>query len=344
MRNLCIRLVLPLLLTSLMACEKEDVPVVLPPPGDLVRMTAVLGSNYDQQVYVSLVQGKVENAQLAAYDLAFESHGDGCHIYLNTGKLMFAARSGNHDFQVADSSGVQWKTDVPHLNGDSTAFGRWWPTNPSQQNSVCSEVFFIDRGVLNHTGSDRYRKFQVIDNSDTAYVVRFSGLESTAVIHELTIPRKSSDALVYLSFNGNGQIVPQAPALNDWDFVLTRYTHIYYSEPSTSPYRHYPVVGGQLNIWNGTAGSMIEKDSTPFYMPFSDFSIGDTASIGFTCRADVIGYDWKYYDFSVGRFFMAPYCYYVIRASDGLYYKLRMLDFYDQNGTKGTVTFEYQRI
>jgi hypothetical protein len=29
---------------------------------------------------------------------------------------------------------------------------------------------------------------------------------------------------------------------------------------------------------------------------------------------------------------------------NGIYYKLRMLDFYDQNGIKGTVTFEFQRI
>lgn len=342
--NTCIRIVFVLFLAAVVACEKEDVPVALPPPGNLVRMTAVLGSNYDQQVYVSLIQGKVENAPLTAYDLAFEASGTSFHIYLNTGKLMFAGRSGTQSFQSADSTCVQWRTDTPNLYGDSTAFGRWWPNNPGQQNSVCSEVYFIDRGVLNHTGADRYRKFQVIEYSDSAYVVRFSGLEPGAVSHQLTVPRNSSDALVYLSFNGNGQVVQQAPSLNNWDFVLTRYTHIYYNEPATSPYRHYPVVGGQLNVWSGTAGSMIEKDSTPFYVPFVDFSIGDTNSIGFTCKADVIGYDWKYYDFSVGRFFMAPFCYYVIRASDGLYYKVRMLDFYDQNGTKGTVTFEYQRI
>lgn len=338
------RYVLILMVAVLASCEKEDVPVVLPPPGDLVRMTAVLGSNYEQQVYVSLVQGKVQTAALAAYDLAFEACGDGFNIYLNTGKLMFAASSGTSDFQSADSIGVAWKTDAPHLDGDSTAFGRWWPSISGQQNNVCSEVFFIDRGVLAHTGMDRFRKFQVIDHSDSAYVVRFAGLDPGAPEHVITISRNTSSALAYLNMNGSGQVVQQSPSLNSWDFVLTRYTHIYYNEPATSPYRHYPVVGGQLNIWNGTEGAMIEKDSTPFYTPFSEFSIEDTALIGFTRNADVIGYDWKYYDFSVGRFFMAPYCYYVIRASDGLYYKVRMLDFYDGNGTKGTVTFEYQRI
>jgi hypothetical protein len=344
MRNVVRRLTFVLVLFVLASCEKEDVPVVLPPPGNLVRLTAVLGNNYDQQVYVSLVQGRVESAPLAAYDLALESQGDARCIYLNTGKLMFAACAGTFDFQSADTSGLQWKTDVPALEGDSTAFGRWWSNNSGQQNITGSDVFFVDRGALNHTGSDRYRKFQVVSHSDTAYVVRFSRIESGAVVHELTIPKNPSSALVYLSFNASGQIVNQAPSLNNWDFVLTRYTHIYYSEPVTSPYRHYPVVGGQMNIWNGTAGSMIEKDSTPFYLPFADFTISDTASIGFTRKADVIGYDWKYYDFSVGRFFMAPFCYYIIRASDGLYYKMRMLDFYDENGTKGTVTFEYQRI
>ena len=77
---------------------------------------------------------------------------------------------------------------------------------------------------------------------------------------------------------------------------------------------------------------------------FSEIAISDTAALNLTTRADVIGYDWKYYNFDAGVYTIVPGMNYVIRDRDGFYYKLRFVDFYNNTGEKGNPVFEYVRL
>ncbi|MBL7924941.1 MAG: HmuY family protein [Bacteroidia bacterium] len=325
-----------------LSCQKEDSPVILPPPGPVQQLVAAMGSNYDDQVYVSLSKGIVHTAPYRAYDLMFEASATGYHIFLNSGKLMFACRTGNTDFFGADSVNASWLVDAEHLDGDSTAIGNWWSA-ASIGPTGYSEVFVIDRGRADHTGNDRFRKLQVLSADDTHYEIRFSAMDNSGLT-VMNIPKNPAYSLMYLSFDNNGTLVQQAPPASDWDFVFTKYTHVYFDEPPGSPFRYYPVCGALLNKWRETTGMVMLKDSTPGYVPFADCAYTLANTYQFSTDADVIGFDWKYYDFGNSCYYITPDLYFVMKDQDGLYYKMRMVDYYDQNGNKGTITLQYQRM
>lgn len=171
----------------IVSCQKEDEAVVLPAPGDAKTMVASMGVNYDNQIYVSLTHDTVYAANYRNFDLAFEANATGRHIYLNGAKYMFLSHSGTTNITVADSAGANWKVDAEQLDDDSTAFGLWWQ-NASLPPAPESEVMIIDRGIIDHTGSDRFRKIQVIEADDLHYKVRYCKLDNSG-LNELTIPK-----------------------------------------------------------------------------------------------------------------------------------------------------------
>ena len=75
-----------------------------------------------------------------------------------------------------------------------------------------------------------------------------------------------------------------------------------------------------------------------------DISAENVAALEYTTRADVIGYDWKYYDFDAGVYTIVPDMNYVIRDREGFFYKFRFVDFYSDLGVKGYPTFEFVRL
>ncbi|CAN5632273.1 hypothetical protein BH11BAC2_BH11BAC2_18140 [soil metagenome] len=326
---------------ALISCQKEDTAVVLPPPGNVKQMTVVMGPNYDNQIYVSLSQGTAVTRPYRPYDLAFEASESGIRLYVNDGKLMFVANTHSSDMLTADSTGKEWAVDQEHYHPDSSAFRTWW-NNASLINGG-SEVFVVDRGRYDFTGANRFRKIQIVSVDDSSYHIRYSKYDNSELA-DFTIPKNHDYSLMYFSFDSGGQMVNQGPAKNDWDLLFTKYTHIYFEEPIGSPFRYYSVNGAILNVWNNTSGSMLKKDSLPNYEVFDTLKYANVSNYNFSNDAAVIGFDWKYYDFNNSRYYIRPDQYYIIKDKDGLYYKIRMLDFYDQQGFKGTITFEYQRI
>lgn len=335
MRNLLLYFALIFLFTS---CEKEDVAIKLPPPGNLQLMTANMGSYYDNQVYVDFETGSQKTVPYRLYDLAFEASPAGYRIYLNTGKFMFVATTASNDLALADSTAQLWQTEPDNLYDDSTAFSNL--NLPGNTNA--GPVYIIDRGRTEHFGSTRWRKMQVLWVNATEYRIRFSMYNNTQVT-EFTIPKNPDYSLMYFSFENNGKMVEVAPKKNNWDVVFTKYTHIYLSEAVNSPYRFYLVCGALLNRWSENENAIAKKDSTPLYKPFTDITAADIGNFNFSKNAAEIGFEWKNYDFNLG-YTIYPDKYYMLKDPSGYYYKIRFIDFYDDQGNKGAATFEYQRI
>jgi hypothetical protein len=77
---------------------------------------------------------------------------------------------------------------------------------------------------------------------------------------------------------------------------------------------------------------------------FLEMDINDIADLEFSTRADLIGYDWKYYNFDAGVYTIVEDMHYVIKDRDAYFYKLRFVDFYSDEGVKGYPTFEFVRL
>jgi hypothetical protein len=79
-----------------------------------------------------------------------------------------------------------------------------------------------------------------------------------------------------------------------------------------------------------------------FSKPFEEVTFDDIATSDFRADIDVIGYDWK--TFNGSGFETHPEQVYLVKTTEGLYYKLRFVDFYNSQGDKGTPTFEVQAL
>jgi len=317
----------------IVGCQKEDTAVILPAPGDMSNSIATMGPNYLNQVYFDFGTGKQHTVDYRIYDLAFESSANGFRIYLNTGKLMFVCHTGETNFNAADTSGKQWRTDSNQLDDDSTAIGDWKSNG---------EVIVIDRGRAENYGVERWRKLKVISVDANSYNIEYQTYNSS-VIHQFQLIKDPDYSLVYFSFDNDGQQVSVSPKKDSWDIVFTKFTHTYYDEPITSPFKYYLVTGAILNKWNNELNTSVKKDSTIGYKPFVDVIASDINSYPLSAGATIIGFDWKYFDFNLG-YIIYPDRFYLLKDELGFYYKIRFLDFYDSTGNKGSATFEYQRL
>lgn len=334
-RTLCC---LIFLLPFIVSCEKEETPFVLPPPGELQSMSASMGVSYNDQVYVDFKTGQQKVVPYRSYDLAFEASTEGYRIYLNTGKFMFVAHTGDTSMSAADSSGKVWRTETEHLFDDSTAFGDY--RDPSGMSTGVTYV--IDRGRTEHFGSVRWRKFKVVEVTKSQYKIRFSNYNNTGVV-DFIIPKNPEYSLMYFTFDNGGAVVEVAPKKTDWDVVFTKYTYTYQTEPLSSPFRYYLVTGALLNKWSGCSNEQYRKDSTAAYVPFETFDASHLSNVSFNSLAGKIGFSWKDYDFNLG-YVIIPDRYYLLKDTEGFVYKIRFYDFYDDQGNKGTAKFEYKRI
>ncbi len=325
----------------LSSCMKEDEAITLPLPGNVKQMSAVMGNNYETQIFVNLETGATVSRPYKAYDLAFEASAQGMRIYLNSGKYMFACNSNSTVITNSDSTGKEWNIDDEQLLDDSLSMKYYWQT-PSF-NSDGSNVYIIDRGKPEHTGSARWRKFKVLSVSSAEYKICYSKYDNSAY-DTAVIAKDPNYALMYFNFDTPHQLVQQAPPSSDWDVVFTKYTHVFFEEPVGSPFRYYPVCGSLSNIWKGTQGLRQQKDSVVNYIPMDQCNYNAIANANFSKAADIVGYNWKYYDFNDAHYHVYSDLYFVVKSSLGYYYKVKMVDFYSQQGDKGTVTFESQRM
>ena len=329
MRNL---LILLLLILTVHSCFKEEEKVLPHEQGDLTEGQVAMGANYGTQVFFDLNSNAVVSSNaLIDWDLSFESANGGWIIYLNTAKFMLAGNSFdtlfNADLNVEE---LNMKFDKSDGNRDSTAIGPWFEVS---EDSAWSHryVYLVDRGG-DEQGAPQGLKKVRFDISGDAYAVHYANTDNsqdTSVI----ITRDPVEARIYFSFE-NG-IMDIAPESDRWSLFFTRYTTMLVTDEGED----YPyLVAGVLLNPNGVEAA---RDTIH---PFMDLNSDDIASLEFTTRADIIGYDWKDYNFDAGIYTIVPDMNYVIRDRDGYYYKLRFVDFYNDQGVKGYPKFEFVRL
>lgn len=329
MRNLSI---IVLLLLSLQSCFKEEALITPHEQGDLEEGQAALGSYYETQVYFDLYNNEeVSNSSINDFDLSFESSGEGWIIRLNSAKFMLAGNSHDTVF-TADliQDELDMKFDTSDGNPDSTALGAWYEITEDSSWSR-HEVYLVDLGSDREGSSLGQKKVQfgMLGND---YLLRYANMDNSGDTLVLIVRDPSKDQ-VYYSFDMG--FVDIAPAPDQWSLLFSKYTTMLVTDEGED--YPYLVVGILLNP-NEVAASL---DTIHDFM---NMTRDDIADLEFTSQADVIGYDWKYYNFDAGVYTIVQDMNYVIRDRDGFFYKLRFVDFYSDEGVKGYPTFEFVRL
>lgn len=307
------------------SCLKDDVAVLLPAPGNSQLFSVSLQENYEHQVYFQLKTQDTLGNDYFKWDLAFEAADTGNGCWMNGGKLELIGNTATTDFeQVKDTAGY-------HLFIDSSDWGKKNSMIGTIENKV-GNVFIIDRGYK-HSNPLRFFKFQFLQNTSTFYEIKFSPL-ADSITTIVKIYKNNAYSYRYFSFDNGGSTLEIEPVKLGWDLQFTRYRVLYSVNGAPFPYL---VVGVLIN----NANTKVCVDSTADYQSVN-YEFAKTKVL--SSARDALGYEWKYFDFSTQKYKVRTNYIYIIKDGDGVYWKLRFLDFYNALGKKGFPKFEFQRL
>jgi hypothetical protein len=315
---------------SLSACNKKDKAIVLPPQNGGSYLQTNMGENYENQFFIDLSTRKiVYTSPINNWELAFESNGNSNGIFLNGGKNMACYNTHDTNFSTIsenDTSKTDFKWSYDKACGliDSNAIGKW--ANGFNTNN---DVYIVK---LNNSGKD-LSKLRILSSDLFQYIIEVGDINSSFPA-KITIPKNEYLNYTYFSFYTLSTVENVEPAKKNWDITLTRYNNTFYDQ---KPALNYVVVGCLLNPSNTVA----YKDSLTDYNKITKQFAEATA---YSKHRDVIGFNWKKYDFGVGTYTIAPNYNYIIKTQDDRYFKLRFLDFYSATGVKGSPKFEFQPL
>ena len=315
--------IITLLLTS---CEKDEIPVEAPTAGLVESDEVDMQSDYRNQLFYDLELGRVVSENLKTdWDLGFECTADGWHVITNTAKAMKCAKTEFTEFnQNIDLENLDWNWDVPSGNLDSTAIENWTLTP--------DKIMILDRG-FDWTGTPQgYTELKLLSYSDTEYRLEFSTTDSETV-YEFTVSKNSAKNFQCLSLDSEGSLSEIQPDRTHWDLLFTQYLAALSDGENIISYL---VVGVITNHETSYAQQV-------YNVEFDEIDLEMASGLDFNSKIDNIGYDWKFFDFNEG-YLTYTNKHYVIKDAEGIYFKLRFLDFYNLDGEKGHPNFELQRL
>lgn len=312
------------------ACEKPETPITLPPKGNAQVDRVDMGEDYENQIFYSLQnQQAVFTSKVSSWDLAFETDANGFHVFINGGENLFIYNTHKTDIasvKTGDAvalADTTWDFDAPCGLKDSTAVGDW---SDSYGNSKM-EIYMLK------FSDNTYKKFVIKSVNNYNYVLAFGDIEANT-LDTIVVPKDEQYNYSFFSFNNGGTIVYPEPPKNSWDIVFTRYRYIY-TDLNNFPYL---VNGVLLNPYNTYA---LADSSVTF--PTLSYNASLSAS-AYSNHRDVIGFDWKMYNFNTGMYQVNPNKCYIVLNQNNQYWKIHFLDFYSPTGVKGSPSFEYVRI
>jgi hypothetical protein len=326
--------ILVVFVVLLSSCWKDEEPFILPAAGDAIQSEVSLGPTYDKMIYFNVNTQEFVIRDFKSWDLSFQTGENEFHVFLNTGNLMLVHETNLTDFDATYSlvSGMEWRYDLPNGNLDSTAIGKWWSGADGTSKGL---VYVIDMGIT-YTEGERYKKFQVEKADATGYTINIGDLNDNTTNRSFFIPKDDKRNLAHFNITSGTVITDLEPEKDNWDLWFTSYNHIFHDQgPEPIPYQ----VRGVLQ--NSANGVRVYEERTK---SFDEIDIDYAASLSLDDDADVIGYDWKNYDQDAGRYTVDNSITYIIKTVSGYYYKVRFIDYYDQNGLVGTPVFDLQRL
>jgi hypothetical protein len=328
------RHIIPYLISAFLVtgCFLEDEMVPPHEQGDVLEGTVAMGTLYGTQVYYDLQRNQeAASGPVTAWDLSFACGTGDWTIRLNSAKFMYAGNSYDTSFQQElDAETLDMLFDASHGDPDSTAIGAWTMQTEDSTWSL-RHVYLVDRGMDEAGNPLGLVKIQ-FETAGEDYLLRFANTEGSV---ETTFEIHRDPQMDQVHFSFDDGMVDVAPPVNQWSLLFSKYTTMLV----TNEGENYPyIVNGVLLNPNGAAAALDTIHD------FSEIEISDTTELSLSTRADVIGYEWKYYNFDAGVYTIVPGMNYIIRDRDGFYYKLRFVDFYNNTGEKGHPAFEFVRL
>ncbi len=311
-------------------CEKEEKPVT---PASTTAISVGLGSDYANMVYFDLFSGEqVLTVLHADWDLNISNDPTQHLIYLNSSNYPFAKNAGVVAFEsVTDTAGPnKWRYDYPSGEAQKAALQGLFNTD----GSTTGQVFILDRGVYSDGTSRGYYKIRGEESTSASISFRLGSLDG-AVDTVITLLKDVDYRTLTFDIDDldKGSFEPLS---NDWHMSFTQYTD--YDLTVEGDTVAYLVRGALINVQQVTAVRYEGSKS------FDQLTKEDALLEEFSTDLNVIGYDWKYFDFDTGTYITDETISYFVREKSGNYYKMRFVGFYNDLGEKGYPMFELKGL
>lgn len=305
---------------AMTGCIKEEKAVAPHDPGNVATATVDMNEDYKWQLYYHLQTQRIVGRNLKSdWDLGLEASPNGYHVILNPARMTTAlplpqAEVAQVSWQDTTGFGAGRKADHAGGSLDSTAIGDWRGSG---------KVYLVG-----NSEGDFY-KVQFREVTAEKYRLRFGNLK-TGATDSLEVTKDSLYNFMFVSLKDRKKVQAEPPK-KDWDLVFTMYTHYFPVEQML-----YSVTGCLLNRYK--TGAVM--DST---VDFATITHQDLSRYQFSAAINTIGYKWKEYSFTTGSYVVFPRMNYIIRNSEGVYFKLHFIDF-TKDGVKGNPRWEQQQL
>ena len=307
----------------LFSCDMGEIPVPPHETGDVLISEIEMGEDYRYQSFFNLFNNQIVSQNIKTdWDLAFENSIEGWRIFLNSSKGGAAWKISDEGFQnIPEINFANWEWDSPNGDIDSNAIGDY----RNQSNH-----YVIDRGYDyegNHLG---YRKIRIESVDSYGYSLRYASLDN-GFDTIVWVAKDQNVAKTCFSFQTH-KVISIQPTSDNWDLFFTQYTNLFYN-----PLTPYLVAGVLTNYPHVIVAVDTIND-------FSTISYDMIESYDFSEAQDMIGYNWKTYNYQSGTFSINADINYIIKDVNERYFKLHFIDFYNSDGVKGYPKFEYQEL
>ncbi len=324
-------IVLASLLLQLWGCEKEE-PLYPQPKvaAGLQTATFEMGETYSNQLWFDFESQKTNTNQFGKWDIGFSCFGEP-HIIVCGGKNTFlsVAKVIDVEFNHVDASLIQkleWNFDNPNGHLDSLAFSGCFNKQSNGYTGNSHETYVIDLGV-DTIPTKRYVKMQLLSVRGGVYEFIWSYLLDPQFLYLTKVYTKPDRNYAYFNFSTMQLVENEPVALDEWDIVFTTYKEIIPDDNGVL----YPYIirGALINPYKISVAQIDNGIS------FDQFNMQNALAIQYNKNLNEIGYDWKEYSQSANKYTIVPNRFYVIKTINGNYFKMRFVDFYDDQGRKG---------
>ena len=301
------------------ACDPGEIPIN-PPTSELLIETIPLEPNYQNQVFYDLSQSSISSINTKSeWDIGILLDSN-FKIILNSANFSKVWVTDYNFNDSVDIANAQWSWDAPTGNYDSLAF----------QSIDTSKVYILDRGLNINGSSMGIYKVKFLELNTSFFRVKTSQIELfNDTILDITLDQNK----LFTPFSFSSlKVVNISPEINNWDLLFTQYTRLF-----TNPQIEYLVTGVLINDkTTQVAVDTINDFNQINYSSLSDYQ--------FLSQRDIIGYNWKEFNFETNLYSVKDNINFVIRDFEGKYYKMRFIDFYNSQGLKGYPKFELEEL
>jgi len=300
--------------------------------------TISMGANYANGEFYQLATDQTQSYGHSNWDIAFSVIGatDG-GIFINEGssysstaiKLYAVPNKTFADtIQVADlgnelkNEEKRWTEGAFNTIKTAGNFADYgWGTYNMNNHKIEGDALFVIQ-----LRNNSYKKLMIDTLTNGTYYFRYADLDGSNLQQKSIIKNNfNNQTLAYFSFASNATVTIEPS--NGWDWLFTRYETILDNNGSLMPY----TVGGILT--NEGVEAVMADGINPSMVDASNYTTTSDS-------LNIIGHEWKNYDFSQGWMVDNDRVYFV-KTADSSLYKIQFIDFQGSSSGQGTFQKTY---